>query len=142
MVIGMIVQAVTSNKQPQGEPPGGIIGNSSGSSSVPAHVNSSSVGTTTATSTTSTTSPIPKSPSYHSHLDQAGGKEFSFNKAHLEASVRIPTLAQDTLVDYEPVNRNPFTNMGSPLRPRDRNAYKPPPGNVQNLPLLKGGLLI
>lgn len=100
---------------------------------------------------TNTTSPIPKSPSYHSNLDQAGGKEFSFTKASLEA-VRTPSLCIGgvLLTDLEhshndqqlvgPANHlNPFNHlMGSPLRPRDRNAYHAPPSNVQNLSALKG----
>lgn len=136
MVIGMIVQAVTNK---QGEPkttPSGTVGTVS--SAVPPHVNQT------------TTSPIPKSPSYHSNLDQAGGgKEFSFTKASLE-SVRSPNLSMGIVLadDHEQQqlvaasNLNPFNNMGSPLRPRDRNAYNAPPSSVQNLPSLKGALFV
>lgn len=126
MVIGMIVQAVTK----QGEAKSTATTAAGGAST---------------TSSAATTSPIPKSPSYHSNLDQAGGKEFSFTKASLEAVVRTPSLSNNVLVDHDHEQQynqqlNPFTNMGSPLRPRDRNAYNAPPANVQNLSALKGAL--
>lgn len=137
MVIGMIVQAV-SNKH------GEVKAVTTASSALPTHV--------TTTSTTTTTSPIPKSPSYHSNLDQAGGgaKEFSFTKASLEAVRTTPMLSiggvlvddteQQQLVAVS--NLNPFAHMGSPVRPRDRNAYNnPPSATVENLPTLKGGSL-
>lgn len=138
MVIGMIV--VNKQGEPKTTTSGGILPVSTVSSAVPPHVN-----------TTTTTSPIPKSPSYHSNLDQAGGgKEFSFTKASLE-SVRSPNLSMGIVLadDHEQQqqlvaasNLNPFNNMGSPLRPRDRNAYNAPPSPVQNLPSLKGALFV
>lgn len=131
MVIGMIVQAVSGK---QGDP-----NKSTTTSSASSSVNHNT--------STSTTPPIPKSPSYHSNLDQAGGKEFSFTKASLEAVVRTPSLSNNVLVDHDHEQQynqqlNPFTNMGSPLRPRDRNAYNAPPANVQNLAALKGALYL
>lgn len=119
MVIGMIVQAVTK----QGEAKSTATTAAGGAST---------------TSSAATTSPIPKSPSYHSNLDQAGGKEFTFSKASLEA-VRPATNFDEQEPQNVTSNLNPFTNMGSPLRPRDRNAYNAPPSTVQNLRALKGG---
>lgn len=132
MVIGMIVQAVSKQ---------GGDGKSTSTTATGTAMGSSH-GNVAATTTSSAAPPIPKSPSYHSNLDQAGGKEFSFSKASLEDhhSMMIADIEQPA--GAPPLNlTNPFApnhSMGSPLRPRDRNAYSAPPSAVHNLPTLKG----
>lgn len=134
--MGMLVQAVGKQQgdvksSPTSAGGGGSVVNSTAAS---------------AANSSSTTSPIPKSPSYHSNLDQAGGKEFSFSKASLETcnggdeNEQQPQHVATTGTAGAHSNLNPFTNMGSPMRPRDRNSYDTPPpsATVQNLTALKG----
>lgn len=104
----------------------------------------------------SSASPIPKSPSYHSGLDQAGAKEFTFFKTPIiiDSTADSSPPSMNSLATMPPTIENKngscegsqASNMllnnlktGSPIRARDRNAFSiPSPNSAVQLPLLRG----